>query len=283
VFTDLERLTPEDRERAAYVWRALATIDPPLALLNHPLKALRRYELLRRLKEAGLADFDVYRGGEFRRPASFPVFIRKEDDHLGPETDLIASQLELDTVLDRMTADGRCVDARLIVEYRAEAGADGLFRKYGAFCVRGRVIPRHVLFAKTWMVKGASKIIDDRLIAEEREYLTTNPHAEQIAAIFSLAHIDYGRIDYAIVGGRVQVYEINTNPTIINAGPSPRNEKKERFSAAFTHALLPLAEESANGGRCPSMPLDPPLKDRRGRLASIVCQRLFGRQFRSPI
>jgi hypothetical protein len=32
-----------------------------------------------------------------------------------------------------------------------------------------------------------------------------------------LANIDFGRIDYAVVNGEIQVFEINTNPTIGSA------------------------------------------------------------------
>jgi hypothetical protein len=39
--------------------------------------------------------------------------------------------------------------------------------------------------------------------------------------IFDQAAIAYGRIDYTIVDGRIQIFEINTNPTILSYPPTP--------------------------------------------------------------
>jgi hypothetical protein len=80
----------------------------------------------------------------------------------------------------------------------------------------------------------------------------------------------------------MQVYEINTNPTIIHAGPTIRDEKKQRFTAALTAAFVTLARGGGDGP-VPSLALDPPLKGLRARCASRLCQALFGRQFRKPI
>ena len=51
VFTDLERLHPDDAERAARVWSTLRQSAPEIRQLNHPLASMRRYELLRTLYE----------------------------------------------------------------------------------------------------------------------------------------------------------------------------------------------------------------------------------------
>lgn len=282
VFTDLERLSTGEREDAAYFWHGLERADASLRLLNHPLRALRRYQLLRLLKEEGVNDFDVYRVDESRIPAKFPVFLRREDDHAGPETDLIESPTALANAIHEMIAQGRSTESRIVTEYCAQAGSDGVYRKYGAFYVDGVVIPRHVLFSENWMVKGSSKIMTTKLAAEERKYLVANPHAARIGEIFRLARIDYGRIDYAIVDDRIQVYEINTNPTIIHAGHTVRDEKKQRFTTALTAAFAPLAHGPGERAVA-SVVLEPPLKDLRARLSSRLCQLFFGRQFRAPI
>jgi hypothetical protein len=52
-----------------------------------------------------------------------------------------------------------------------------------------------------------------------------NPHARNVAEIFRIARNDYGRIDYTFVNGRLQTYEINLNPTVINAGPLERTQR----------------------------------------------------------
>jgi hypothetical protein len=52
---------------------------------------------------------------------------------------------------------------------------------------------------------------------EEERFVTSNPHAELLREIFRIAHIDFGRVDYGIVNGRIEVFEINTNPTFSRA------------------------------------------------------------------
>src|SRR6185503_2337623 len=103
------------------------------------------------------------------------------------------------------------------------------------------------------------------------------PHAERIAEVFRIARTDYGRIDYTFVGGRLQTYEINLNPTVINAGPLERTAKKTRFTEALTAAFVRLEAASPDGlGTRPRMlRLEPPLKERRARVSSRVF-RLLG-------
>ena len=73
IFADLERLSRAQTREAARVWAHLAAVHPPLRLLNHPARACRRYELLRRLHEAGVNDFDVYRVSKQRAPRRLPM------------------------------------------------------------------------------------------------------------------------------------------------------------------------------------------------------------------
>src|SRR3546814_7389833 len=88
IFSDLERLATDDLERTSRIWRKLSSQDSSLRLLNHPLRACRRYELLRQLHQQGTNDFNVYRVTERRRPKRFPVFLRIENDHDGAITGL---------------------------------------------------------------------------------------------------------------------------------------------------------------------------------------------------
>jgi hypothetical protein len=282
VFTDIERLEPAERESAAYFWNALERKS--VRLLNHPVVAMRRYELLRHLHQAGINDFDVYRLTEARKPKRFPVFIRMENDHAGPEGELIHSQEALDEAIEDLRRRGKCLESRLVVEFCAETSPGGYYTKYGVFYVGGAVIPRHILCSPHWLVKGKSSFVDEEVIRDEQRFIAENPHAKQMREIFHQARIDYGRIDYGIVNGRIQVYEINTNPTIVSAGPWPRTQKKERFAAALTEAYSRLEESTSHvSTKIQWMRLDPPLKDWRGRLASRMCHSLFGRQFRPAV
>ncbi len=70
--------------------------------------------------------------------------------------------------------------------------------------------------------------------------METNPHERQLREIFRRARIDFGKIDYAMLGDRLQVWEINTNPNISWGPIQEDSERKavlsqraERTAAAF--------------------------------------------------
>ena len=86
IFADLERLSPEETERAAIIWHTLA--EHGYCRLNDPVRSMRRFELLRHLREHGINDFDVRRLTD-SRALRFPVFIRSESDHEGSKTTLL--------------------------------------------------------------------------------------------------------------------------------------------------------------------------------------------------
>src|SRR3546814_13879467 len=96
IFSDLERLSTDDLERTSRIWRKLSSQDSSLRLVNHPLRACRRYELLRQLHQQGTNDFNVYRFAERRRPKRFPCFLRIQHDHYRAITRLIQSTKKLD-------------------------------------------------------------------------------------------------------------------------------------------------------------------------------------------
>ncbi len=89
---------------------------------------------------------------------------------------------------------------------------------------------------------------------EELDYVRSNPHAEELREIFELARIDYGRIDYSVVDGCIQVWEINTNPMILI--PKDRDDPlraaaHDAFGQAFNAALEELGRSLETGrGMC---------------------------------
>lgn len=248
VFTDFDRLTRYELECAAAAWRALRAQPGIGRMLNAPHRVLERVALMNALRRAGVNKFGVWRIGDGVLPERYPVFIRAEDDSTGPETDLIHDENALRRTMAGLLAGGKPLRGRIAVEYCAERGTDGYFRKYGAFKIGGTILPHHVHFSPHWIVKAATArrdaVNDDpdknRLPSherEERDYVMENPHQSALEAIFRIAGIDYGRIDYTIVGGRIQVYEINTNPTLPSSGrpgAAPHRQiTRERFKTAF--------------------------------------------------
>lgn len=256
VFADIERLSGAGAERAAQVRAVLEAAGPGIRLLNHPTRSMRRYELLRALHAAGVNSFDVHRLAGGDPPGRYPVFIRSESDHAGPLTPLLRSGPDLAAAAAALEARGLSREDKLVVEFCDTADSQGVVRKYGAFIVGGRVIPRHVLSGRDWCVKDPHPGGGDSQ-AEEAEFLRTNPHAGFVAEVARLARIDYGRIDYGLLHGRPQVWEINTNPCIVSAVWESRADRAET-NAIFASRLLDALRELDGDGRAGPGPVAVP-------------------------
>jgi hypothetical protein len=211
IFTDLERLSPDETERAAIIWNTLA--EQGCRLVNDPVRSMRRFELLRHLREQGINDFDVRRLTD-PRPLRFPVFVRSERSHDGSATPLLHSPAELAAVIERLATEGRNRDDKIIVEFRDVADAEGVYHRYGAHIIGAKIFATNLFFGSHWVVKRPDETLKTTpaRLAAARLYVETNPHEAMLRRIFGLARIQYGRMDYAVVDGRIQVFEINTNP-----------------------------------------------------------------------
>ena len=260
VFADVESLSPGRAQWTARIWRELERHG--LRLLNHPTRSLHRYELLRRLHEQGSNAFDVYRVTEARDPHRWPVFVRDLVDHTGSLTPLLHGADELAKALESLLEEQLySPESLLVVEFCDTADAAGIYRKYSAFYVAGRVIPRHLFFARDWMLKWPV-LLEPELLAEERHYVEGNPHEKEIRQVFELARIDYGRIDYAMLDGRMQVWEINTHPFVSSprvGGREVRGAVLDSFLPRFESALRAIASPMPTSARVPIPRLNPPL------------------------
>jgi hypothetical protein len=172
---------------------------------------------------------------------------------------LLRSAREVETWIGRALVLGVRLRDLLVVEFCDTSDASGLYRKYDAFVVGGRIIARGVQHRRAWVVKRLDQEFSPALAAEERTFVRENPHKRELAEICQLAGIEYGRVDYALKDGRIQVWEINTNPEIGSRGVrshsrqvSPevdaiRMEAKECFYAAFEAAWQALDATAAAG------------------------------------
>lgn len=249
LFTDLERLRPRSAERAAKLWERLAAAG--CGLHNHPTRVLRRYELLRRLHDAGENRADVQRVTDARLPRRWPVFLRRENDHGGSRTQLLRDPAEFGAALEAMERSGASREDAIVCEFCDTADERGVYRKFGAFLVGGEVIPRHVFFSKRWVVKNAD-LLEPALLRQEREYLEENPHQEALRRVFALARIDYGRIDYSLRADGIEVWEINTHPILPTAdshGGPAREAVNAGFARKLAGALARIAAEPVARGR----------------------------------
>ena len=144
IFTDIDRLSPLERQIVAEVWTQLEAYGPEVRLMNHPLRVLNRYDLLRKLYELGINEYNVYRLSETRTPERFPVFLRLESDHNGPKSPLIQTQSDLDRACLEAVMMGLDPNDVMIVEYSHSADEHGWFRKYDVYRVGDRFIARNL-------------------------------------------------------------------------------------------------------------------------------------------
>ena len=247
IFSDLERLSASTRQAAGRLWQRLHERAPEYQLLNHPTQSLCRHDLLARLADEGVNQHRAYRITETVTPKRFPVFLRGEDDHDGTQSPRLTDQAELDAELAKLRRRGVDLTGWLIVEFHDTADADGLYRCYSSFIVGQEVIPHHLMFSRGWVIKS-QKVWDDAHHEEEMQYMRTNPHRDELLRIFQMAQIELGRIDYALDGDRLEVWEINTNSAIMTPGAlreGARVAVHEHFNAAFNRAVDGLLNGAA--------------------------------------
>jgi hypothetical protein len=236
VFADLERLDSDRTAKAANV--SAKARRAGCRVLNDPLHTMRRYDLARMLFESGDNDYQVYRLSESRRPARFPVFLRPENEHRVLSR-LITSGEELANAAQDAVGEGYAADDLLVVELLDTSDEHGVYRTYSAFLVGSQVIPRNLFAGRWWKLKSPA-LTGAEWEAEEAAYLRTNPHQDWIRGVFERAGAQYGKIDYGLLDGRPQVWEINTNPMILWPRTEYRPEDvpaQEEFGRRFAEAL----------------------------------------------
>ena len=213
IFSDLETLSPGQLQLAIEFDDQLSLAGDRFRVLNHPASVLRRYDALNKLYAEGVNTFRVVRACDSLEGIRFPVFLRRGDDHRGNLTPLLQDRAALERGLKYVRLQGNRLADILVVEFCDTSDPAGVFRKYSAFVVDKTVLPRHLLFGHNWNLKKPS-LKSDELDREQMTYLETNPHREFVADAFRRTNIDYGRIDYGVLGTVPQVWEINTHPTV---------------------------------------------------------------------
>lgn len=247
IFSDIERLTPARLAVAKAAHEQLVAASVPVRLLNDPVRTRRRYDLLTMLHAHGTNRFAAYRWADAPLEAlHYPVFVRGENDHNGALTPLLHDADQVNRAVRDLRRRGVAPAQLLITEFCDTADADCLYRKYAAFVIGDHVIPRHLWFGHNWMLKER-ELWDEHLAEEQRVYLEDNPHAATLREICARAAIDYGRVDYSVLGGGLQIWEINTNPVIMRSGYSSRNLNAHRLCAdRLETAFTALDRQSAS-------------------------------------
>ena len=259
IFSALERLTLSEREAVAALYNQIERLQPGIPLLNDPRRCLMRFELLERLAEEGLNRFRAYRVHDLERVTRFPVFLREASEHGGSLTRLLSSIAEVRRALRVLRLRGFRREELLVVEFCDTSDRNGVFRKYSAFKIGDRIVPTHLMGSQEWIVKSDSTVRTADLVREEIVYASENPYESWIRRVFDLGGIDYGRIDFGVLDGRPQAWEINLNPTI-GRGPGARarqdddpevaalrDQSREIFHGNLRRAFAALDRPEARG------------------------------------
>ena len=229
IFSDFDLLTPAQREVVKQIFTQLSERHPHLTLLNDPNKVLLRYDLLKKMYQMGINRFNVERASESFHQLRFPVFVREANRHTGSLTPVIHSAEELHKHLRVLKLLGYDLFDLLIVEYLDVSDDAGVYLKFSAFVLDPRIMPRYLNFSPHWMVKSTiapNDLLMESKLFDVQKYMKENPHEAWLRKIFLKAGITYGRADYSITNGELQLWEINLNPAFVNP---PRNPRKDNI------------------------------------------------------
>ena len=238
VFTDHDRLSPELLRRAARLFAQAR--DRGFRVLNDPARIRSRWGLLRHLWLQGYNSFNAYRAEEGARPARWPVFLRTEGGHDSPARRLLQSWEEVEQAIAYTVERGTPLANLLIVEFAGEPVRPGLWRKLSSFRIGERSVPYPGVHDDHWIAKdGKRGIAPPELYEEELRIVREDPYREPMQRAFELAGIDYGRSDFNLVAGRIELYEINLNPRV-DFPPEPieiRRQAWDTFRRNYLEAL----------------------------------------------
>ncbi|GEM_PF-246954 len=253
IFSDVERLTGVTTDLALQLWERLDKAGNGVVVLNHPLRSMRRFQLLRHLHDSGINDFNVYWLRDGVIPKRFPVFIRDESKHAYFYSSILRTPEELAAATAKIRPDRGRFNRSLIVEFCDTSDTGGIFRKYSSFIIGDRVLPWYVYFSRNWDVRLVHHVQEwtESMDHEEEQYVRHNPYASVMRDVFRTAGIQYGRLDFSLLNGRPQVWEINTNPDIFAAKtfPSQRLARRDFLGGELTsifQGLLAKAEGKTN-------------------------------------
>lgn len=238
IFSDLDRAHGVHFTNILQLTKFLETSFGRGVIINHPEHILLRFNLLERLGRNNLNKFKVFSCTNECGPFRFPVFIRYRNDHNGPLTELLFTRDEYMACVVELCNSKINLDDLMVIEYCDTCSADKLFRKYSSFIIGDKIIPGHMIFTRHWVAKDC----DTPIMSEVNEYLSSNPHETELRRIFNMAGVNYGRIDYSLYRGKIQTWEINTNPVLVKKRNDytaltlpPKLNLVDKLSDAFLH------------------------------------------------
>lgn len=256
IFTDRERMDPWELRVYGALFRHINMAGDAYRAINDPARMHNRRGLLRVLHSAGLNDFNAYAVTERQLPARWPVFVRREFDHGQPLTGLLNDLGQLTAALARLNQAGEPEEGLIVVEYCAEPVSENLFRKLSAYRIGDKTIFYNTVHETNWLVKyGTLNCASNALYEDEQRMVQDNAFSAELTRAFDMGGIQYGRADFGLVNGRVQVYEINTNPSTKLPQDHPnaiRCHTQQLAWEKYCTALSALDSTDANGPFAPT-------------------------------
>jgi hypothetical protein len=228
-------------------------------VLNDPRYVRTRFDLLQACHAGGINDFRCYEIGE--EPQRWPVFVRSKHDHGGKFT-LCYDHAQIQAEVDKHTANDEPLEHLMLVEYVDTKDADGCHRSYSVLRIDDQFLPRHAHVSEEWVVRTSASACSDKRDCEEARFDQGlyREHLPLIKQVFELSNMQYGRCDYGIVDGKIQIWEINSNPMLFLSAAkisSDRVERTKRMAAAVTLAFNTL--EHKHRPKTPALQFKPVL------------------------
>ena len=248
ILTDFDRVHPWILEVAGQLHDRLVAAGCPV--LNDPREALGRAGLLRQLHAAGINRFACWLPVLGERPTRFPVFLRTLAAHRGVLTDLLPDAMAAESALATATGQGHPLSDLAFIEYAAEPeGDNGVYRKHACYIIGDRIVRALTVTDASWVAKnGVMGAATDAQYANDRAETEVYPHEALMRRVFALAGTRFGRIDFGMVGGAPQIYELNTNPYLSFQTNHPNADRaetqlmiRERLVNAFVDLIPPPA------------------------------------------
>ncbi len=248
VLTDFDRLSPVENEAAGRLHDHLQAVGLPV--LNNPRHFRPCDSLLKALHAEGLNGFTCCLPAAGEWPQRYPVFLRTVAAHRGTLSDLLHDRAAAEAALGQAMKQGHPVRDLMFIEYAAEPQPDtGSFQKHAAFRIGGHIVRANTVNDVSWMAKkGAKGVASQAQYDTERAEMDAYPHHDYVMQVFEFAGLQFGRLDFGIVAGRPQAYEINTNPTMALSQTHPNAVRaetmelvKSRLASALAHVAQPVS------------------------------------------
>lgn len=214
VFTDFDRLPPWGVELAARVYRKLR--DNGADVSNDPGRYRNRHEMLSKLQLDGINTFKSWSAVGGVWPDAYPVFLRTMAAHRGPISALLPDRPACERALETALVEGYTLSDLQFIGYVDSADHNGVFTKRAGFRIADRIVLTTSVNARNWVAKyGEIGALDESGYADECVAIETGRWADALMPAFAALDIDYGRADFAVTReGRVEIFEINTNPSV---------------------------------------------------------------------